>query len=64
MDRFSRDLAVTLLPEAEQSDADEAAMMCQCGTNCTVCTGTGSRACEKILGDEAFDELLFQLAEG
>ena len=61
MDRVSRDLAVTLVPEAEQAAADRAETMCQCGTNCTVCTGTGSRGCERIIGDEALEDLLGQL---
>lgn len=57
MDVLSRDLAVSLLPAAEQAGAGDEAM-CQCGTNCTVCTGTGTRGCSRILGDEALEELL------
>lgn len=55
---LSRDLAVTLLPEEETAAGGAAEMMCSCGTNCTVCTGTGTRGCERILGDDALEELL------
>lgn len=55
---LSRDLAVTLLPEEKTAAGGAAKMMCPCGTNCTVCTGTGTRGCERILGDDALEELL------
>ncbi len=63
MDTLSRDLAVSLVTEAEAAAAEND-VMCGCGTNCTVCTGTGTRGCEKIVGDEALDELLAAVAKG
>lgn len=64
MDRLVRDLSVTLLPSAEFARADDyEEMMCGCGTNCTVCTGTGTKGCEKIVGDDALDTLRNALSQ-
>jgi len=64
MDDMIRGLAVTLMPAEELSAGGaEDDVMCKCGTNCSVCSGTGSRPCTRIIGDDALDTLKDALAQ-
>jgi hypothetical protein len=60
MKQIVQELAVTLLPATEVEPDEE--MLCRCGTNCSVCTGTGTRGCHKIVADADIETLRMALS--
>lgn len=51
-----RDLSVSFLATESELEDDPYAE-CPCGTNCSVCSGTGSKGCEKHIGEDEFTRL-------